>query len=353
LKSWQLNQRADVVRNVSHATQKSEHKETDMNRNRNRNHKYSTQPASLETLEGRQLMSAVSPIARVGRIATAPITPIVAAPSAKTPLIITGTTGNDHIRLDCVGGIIKVVRENLIVSEHVAADVSNINVDLNFGDDSLIMSGTFPAGMSILINASSGNDTVVGSNLADKIYGGFGDDSISAGGGNDSVYAGSGNDTVTGGGGIDSLEGNNDDDRISIGDGTARGGAGNDYITGTGGELAPLVLYGDAGDDRISARTPRSATLHGGTGNDSLRGGSGEDELYGEIGNDTLRGGAGHDRMFGGDDDDLIYASGDGSRDGISGGAGFDTAHVDNKSNWLTFWEVQDSWSTVEKVIKH
>jgi hypothetical protein len=72
----------------------------------------------MEALEARQLMSTA------------------------TPLVITGTNGNDHVRLDCVGGIISVVRENVIVSHHVAADVSNINVDLTFGDDSLIMSGS-------------------------------------------------------------------------------------------------------------------------------------------------------------------------------------------------------------------
>jgi Ca2+-binding RTX toxin-like protein/PKD repeat protein len=60
----------------------------------------------------------------------------------------------------------------------------------------------------------------------------------------------------------------------------AEGGAGNDTITVASDVLAPVELWG-------------------GAGNDALTGGAGDDELYGELGNDTLAGEDGHDILFG------------------------------------------------------
>ena len=52
-----------------------------------------------------------------------------------------------------------------------------------------------------------GNDTVVGTNANNQIYGGFGDDNLNAMGGNDLVYGGFGDDLITGGLGKDVLNG--------------------------------------------------------------------------------------------------------------------------------------------------
>lgn len=105
---------------------------------------------------------------------------------------------------------------------------------------------------------------------------------------------------------------------------TKYGTAGNDVLRGTRiidvvcGLGGNDVLIGGLGDD----------ILRGGLGNDTLRGGAGNNSLFGGSGNDVLRGGLGADRMSGQGGRDIFYAQ-DGVRDTISGGAGFDRAHLD------------------------
>lgn len=95
------------------------------------------------------------------------------------------------------------------------------------------------------------------------------------------------------------------------------GQAGNDQISAT---LAgrSVVLYGDDGND----------TLQGGTANDSLFGGAGADLHFGNSGNDTIYGGAGVDVVLGEGGDDWIR--GDADRNLIIGGSGRDYLDVLN-----------------------
>jgi hypothetical protein len=60
-------------------------------------------------------------------------------------------------------------------------------------------------GFAYYTHGGTGNDTIVGSDLADFIRGGAGNDLIDASQGNDLVRGGSGNDTITLGLGIDTL----------------------------------------------------------------------------------------------------------------------------------------------------
>ncbi|QQG37410.1 MAG: type I secretion C-terminal target domain-containing protein [Micavibrio aeruginosavorus] len=90
-------------------------------------------------------------------------------------------------------------------------------------------------------NGTTGNDTILGTDIGDSLQGG------------------SGNDEIAGYAGDDVLYGDNGDDLI-------HGGAGND------------TLYGGAGNDR----------LWGASGNDTLKGGSGNDILTGGEGTDTF-----------------------------------------------------------------
>ena len=85
-------------------------------------------------------------------------------------------------------------------------------------------------------------------------------------------------------------------------------------------------LTGTAGSDRLSGKGGDDR-LSGDAGNDCLRGGGGADRLSGGDDDDDLRGGRGGDRIKGGDGDDRIHAA-RGARDGISCGAGEDTAIV-------------------------
>lgn len=73
--------------------------------------------------------------------------------------------------------------------------------------------------------------------------------------------------------------------------------------------------------------------IYGAEGNDVLVGGLGNDSMRGGDGDDVLDGGAGIDSMFGDNDNDWIYAW-DGVTDIIAGGAGNDTAVLDDFDNF-------------------
>ncbi|WOB05896.1 calcium-binding protein [Piscinibacter gummiphilus] len=128
------------------------------------------------------------------------------------------------------------------------------------------------ATVKAMMQATAGNDTLIGYATDDVLIGL---------GGNDTLYGRDGNDTLDGGDGADTLNGEN----------------GND------------VLLGGEGAD----------TLTGGVGADTLMGGAGNDNLYGDGmyggngGNDVLDGGAGNDTLVGGfGSDTYLFGRGDG-----------------------------------------
>lgn len=91
------------------------------------------------------------------------------------------------------------------------------------------------------------------------------------------------------------------------------GGAGNDIINGNGGrdwidgEAGRDALTGGAGDD----------LLYGWDGEDTLDGGGGGDFLFGEAGMDTLLGGPGDDVLVGGLDPNVYIFGADSDVDHI------------------------------------
>ncbi|MGA2497151.1 MAG: SdrD B-like domain-containing protein [Tepidisphaeraceae bacterium] len=128
--------------------------------------------------------------------------------SDKTVLTITGTTGNDVIRVKASGKQVAVTA----------------------GGQSL---GTFAVTRRIVINGDDGNDSIVvdkSVKISCLIYGGNGNDTLVGGSGNDILVGGAGNDVLKGmdgrdiligGAGTDSLDGGTGDD-ILIG-GTWKG----------------------------------------------------------------------------------------------------------------------------------
>jgi serralysin len=217
----------------------------------------------------------------------------------------------------------------------------------------------------------SGNDVLIGNDVANRLEGGGGNDVLYGGGGSDTfVFEGSfgtdrirdaepgehlvfrgiavaelhfdrsGNDLVIGHrgnkvivenffGSVKSLAIN--DQPFGTGglltssgggatpsgvdrSGTASGGQRPADDTRPGASVDALHLIGSAGRDK----------LVGGAGDDELDGGDGDDKIIGRGGNDTLLGGAGRDELIGNDGDDiLIGGPGD---DTIIGGRGEDTA---------------------------
>ncbi|MBL8544870.1 MAG: DNRLRE domain-containing protein [Hyphomonadaceae bacterium] len=92
-----------------------------------------------------------------------------------------------------------------------------------------ILDGT-TLGLPLRVEGLSGNDTIVGSGLADYLSGGSHSDSLRGGGGADYIWGGSGGDTLEGGADTDTIYGGADTDTL---------------IGGTGSD----TLYGESGND--------------------------------------------------------------------------------------------------------
>lgn len=202
------------------------------------------------------------------------------------------------------------------------------------------------------------NDTLIGTDRADWIYGLDGEDLLIGGEGNDRLFGGNHDDALYGGQGRDTLRGEAGNDRMY-------GGSGNDTfidITGSdlmvGGSGVDLVDY-SAFYGRLTVDLARgTATQHdavyhldggmmlhfkdtdtlreienveGGRFDDVLRGNASANRLEGGAGNDTLSGGAGDDVLVGGSGLDVL-----------TGGTGADTFVFDTAPVRYTRDEITD-----------
>lgn len=184
----------------------------------------------------------------------------------------------------------------------------------------------------------AGNDTLLGTNTANLLYGMAGEDSLDGRAGNDTMAGGTGGDTYR----VDSasdvvLERADQGVDIILTTVSYRLGAGWEVetlqadTTVTAVANAALNLWGSSIPNSISG-TGGVNRLFGRGGNDTVYGLGGNDFLYGEAGADRLLGGAGVDRLFGGDDDDDLFGGddadslmGEAGQDSLFGEAGNDT----------------------------
>ena len=234
-----------------------------------------------------------------------------------------------------------------------AADVKTIEV-LEQGaagaDNTVDLSGVTAAAYTQLtsthIKATGGADTLIGSQLNDRIEGGTQGDTMSGRDGDDTLVwnNGEGSDVMDGGDGIDTIENNGADTgspvanevytadvvngrfvfaRTSGGAFTLNVGGAEKYVNNMLGGNDSFKTV-----DQARAVTGIAVTLNGGEGDDSLTGTDGADTLNGGPGKDTLTGFKGNDVLNGDEGDDLIvWNNGDGS-DKVEGGAGADTAQL-------------------------
>ncbi|BAI87982.1 MULTISPECIES: calcium-binding protein [Limnospira] len=198
------------------------------------------------------------------------------------------------------------------------------------------------------VNGNIGNDTIVGINTGDSLYGGQDNDSIVGVGSLSYLSGDEGNDTLRiqnptgsispfdpqtalvgvtqvtmmGGAGDDSIIG--PIGRFGEGQNFLDGGAGNDTIMSFAAED---TLLGGEGDDFLSTNTSAQLTTQG--INSSLSGFAGGSVLDGGPGNDTLVSVFASDSLFGGDGNDSLL----GRRFSImDGGDGNNTL---NGGEWL------------------
>jgi Ca2+-binding RTX toxin-like protein len=202
---------------------------------------------------------------------------------------------------------------------------------------------------------TSGSDTLIGDDQANRLDGGSGgNDSLVGAGGNDSLYAlyagastlsgGDGADVLSSSGGSDRLDGGAGNDMLSAaaGNDSLLGGSGDDiFIAGAGDDLfdggdgtdllqflyaVPVFIdlsagraTGDGNDTVLGVER-----VSGGQGGDTILGDALDNLLYGNAGNDLLQGAGGADNLYGGT-----------GADTYDGGAGFDTVYFFADANPL------------------
>lgn len=149
-------------------------------------------------------------------------------------LIITGTTGDDRIRVrrGCLPNSVRVRMNRHTLGTFTLSPAAKIYICGLEGDDQIRVGECVTYGT--IIRGDSGNDTVwagggddalFGDAGCDKLYARHGADWLDGGLDNDRLYAGSGGDTLLGGDGNDILKGGQGCDWLD-------GGAGNDSIHG-------------------------------------------------------------------------------------------------------------------------
>ena len=193
----------------------------------------------------------------------------------------------------------------------------NLNQTLNLNEGAFSTIGMAPAyswgspknNVSIAIGAvienatgGSGNDVLIGNDVANILSGGTGNDILDGGIGADTLDGGAGSDAMSGGLGNDTYIVDNIGDSVmeNLGEGTDTVQSSIGYTLGS--NVENLALLG-------------TADLNG-TGNEldnSLTGNAGANSLDGGAGNDLLNGGAGDDQYrfsLGGGNDQIIDSSG-------------------------------------------
>jgi Ca2+-binding RTX toxin-like protein len=272
-------------------------------------------------------------------------------------------------------GILGTAKNNVLDFSGLSHYAGVASIDGLAGDDNIKAFATKEA----VLFGNTGDDTLIGGNLADKLDGGDGDDSLVGGleadtlvggDGDDQLVGDAGKDTLTGGAGADLLIGGGDDDIFNVTGTEATfdvfvgGGGTGDTIEILGSAAVTFnrfnaatneieVLKGNDGailgtnDDNLldfSGMTINSvAYIDGGAGNDkivasasgdNLKGGAGDDFLQGGAAIDTLNGGAGIDTIRGGGDNDIIVVAGtEAQYDDIDGEGGTNTLKIEGSAS--------------------
>ncbi|WP_193166298.1 beta strand repeat-containing protein [Microbulbifer hainanensis] len=264
-----------------------------------------------------------------------------------------GTPSNDDFRFSVFSGNATV--------ELIDGDGGSNRILGNSANNTLDFSNTQLVSIE-LIDAASGNDTVMGTAVADVIEGGLGSDKLYGNGGADVFLLTAGDtgfDYYRGGDGTDRIQGTDGDDeiRLTVFSGEARveiidGAGGNNRILGSSANntldfsetqlLEIAEIDAGAGNDTVYG-SPSADRILGGSGSDKLYGNGGDDTFVlteGDSGADRFEGGDGFDTLLGSDGDDTIMLSvysGAATVERIDGGAGTNTLSGTSANNTLDF----------------
>ncbi|MGH7357227.1 MAG: calcium-binding protein [Candidatus Rokuibacteriota bacterium] len=241
-------------------------------------------------------------------------------------LTVNGDNDGNQIVVECVNGNVRVNDAAPSGSRVRCSNVGSILVRAGDGADVVALSDVTRQAFDILLEigifGETGNDTLTGSTLADRIEGGGGADVLRGGDGADRLFPGGGGGALVGGKGKDRATVSGDGDWTVDDQQIARLSPMSEQTTLQGVEV--VTVNGGNGNNSLSGSAfSGSLTLDGAGGDDVLRGGSRGDQLLGKAGNDALFAGAGNDILEGGNGKDELHG-GDGN-DQLSGGSGDDS----------------------------
>jgi Ca2+-binding RTX toxin-like protein len=247
------------------------------------------------------------------------------------------------------------------------SNVEAINLDLGSGVDWLTYNTSAAVVVNLQTNSASGfasvanvekvlggsgNDTLTGDGLDNRLDGAGGADTLNGGDGVDTVLGGDGADIIYASAGNDSLQGQNGNDTFhwtsTDGRDTFNGGADADTVNFAGSAVADVAdanwngsvitglldnalvdmetinldLGGGADWLRYNSTSGVTVNLAAGTGT-GFASITGVENLIGGTGNDSLTGDAGANKINGNDGADVIIGGGD--ADNLTGGLGSDT----------------------------
>ena len=214
---------------------------------------------------------------------------------------------------------------------------ANVKVSLDSkANDGAKNEGDSVSGNIEEIQGGAGNDTLVGNDAPNSLYGEDGNDTLKGLGGDDYLDEGAGNDKVYGGPGDEYLSNRAGEDKYYGGEGnddiaaSNTGADGRDVFSGGPGfdsvdygsrtnpvfiDVADAGGDGDVGTNENDNVKSDFERIYGGNGSDEIRGGSRGEYLSGggSIGNDILIGRGGPDSLDGND-----------GSDALNGGEGYD-----------------------------
>jgi Ca2+-binding RTX toxin-like protein len=288
-----------------------------------------------------------------------------------------GGSGTDTLQRTTTGGQGNLVLNQFLATngiERVNLDAGGQNRGIDGNANGNVLDFSATTFLSNGVNGLGGDDTITATNASARTYngdagndtlnGGTQNDILNGGVDNDTISGGGGNDTIKGGVGADSLNGGDNDDtflanlneaefdNLQGGSGidtlqrTTDGGQGNlvlnQFLATNGIERVNLdaggsnrnidgnasdnildfsattllsgSVFGQGGNDTITATNSATRTYDGGAGNDVLNGGSLADNLIGGADNDTISGGGGNDTIVGGAGADSLTGGGGSDR---------------------------------------
>jgi Ca2+-binding RTX toxin-like protein len=233
-----------------------------------------------------------------------------------------GGEGNDLMSdvndLDCERGRSEDTFDGGAGRDGVRADSvmddgdSSVTIDLA-ADTLLYGDGTVDA-VELIEDAegSPNDDTLLGDDGPNALFGGYGEDTLSGLGGSDSLAGSFGDDSYDGGEGNDTATFNYDADTGEPPDYTAEG-------------VTVDLRTGVATQSQGPTETLTGIeNVRGSIAKDVIFGNDGRNVLWGQSANDVLRGLGGDDLLVGGPDTRLCDACSPPRGDAVSGGAGFD-----------------------------